>query len=118
MLRFVTDESASQLVTDYLREQGHDVIAVAELSAGVDDNEVLALAVREQRILVTADKDFGTLVFKQGRTHFGILLLRPDDSRPTVKVAVTKRVLTEYGHWLATGFVVATEHSVRIHPLP
>lgn len=66
-MRFLIDESAGIGVTEYLRTAGHDVLAVAELSPEIDDEIVLAWAVRETRILVTNDKDFGELVFRSAQ---------------------------------------------------
>ena len=62
-MRFLADESCDFAVVRALREAGHDVAAVRELSLGVADDVVINLAVRENRILLTEDKDFGQLVY-------------------------------------------------------
>ena len=48
-------------------------------SPGLDDSDVLSLAVEDDRILITADKDFGEMVFRERRLHKGIILLRLAD---------------------------------------
>jgi predicted nuclease of predicted toxin-antitoxin system len=50
-----------------LRNDGHDVLYVAEMSPGIDDEEVLGAANEHDALLPTADKDFGELVFRLGR---------------------------------------------------
>ena len=54
---------------------GHDVRWTGDLSTDPGDKEILALAVEEDRVLITLDKDFGELVFLHGRNHAGIIRL-------------------------------------------
>jgi len=75
-MRFIVDESAGVFVASYLRGEGHDVLAVAEIMSQAADEDVLSKAMGEGRILVTNDKDFGELVFRGRRKHSGIVLLR------------------------------------------
>jgi predicted nuclease of predicted toxin-antitoxin system len=51
---------------------------ISESAPSLRDPDVLALAVRERRILVTNDSDFGELVFRHGLQHTGVLFLRLD----------------------------------------
>lgn len=71
-----------------LRRRGHDVRALTDESSGegLEDAEVLALAVSERRVLVTHDvSDFPTLLRDwagSGRSHGGVILvygIRPDE---------------------------------------
>ena len=66
MLRFLADESCDFAAVRALRTEGFDVLSVAEALAGADDVDVIALALRERRILLTEDKDFGQLVYAAG----------------------------------------------------
>jgi predicted nuclease of predicted toxin-antitoxin system len=61
-MRFLADESIEKPVVDELRRSGHDVLSIQERSPGVDDDTVLQLAVNDNRILITSDKDFGELI--------------------------------------------------------
>jgi hypothetical protein len=57
--------------------QGHDAVWVRELRPGIVDAEVLAWAIREERICVTFDKDFGELAgSRQLPPSCGVILLR------------------------------------------
>jgi len=62
-MRFLADECCDFAAVRALREHGHDVLAVAEFQGRSVDKELLDLALAEGRILLTEDKDFGSLVF-------------------------------------------------------
>ena len=55
-----------------LRSEGHDVAYIPETSAGIRDDEVLARANAEDRVLLTEDKDFGDLAFFYGNRTSGM----------------------------------------------
>ena len=117
-MRFMVDESTGAAVVEYLRSSGHDVLAVAELMRQADDPDILTSALNEDRILITNDKDFGELVYRTGRTHPGVLLLRLHNESSANRVRVVKSVLGKYADRLARQFVVATESNVRIRFAP
>jgi len=70
------DESVERPVVDRLRQDNHDVVFVAELAPSITDDDVLRDANDRNAVLVTADKDFSELVFRQGAVHAGVVLLR------------------------------------------
>lgn len=61
-MRFLADESCDFAVVRALREAGHDVLAIREVSPRAEDSAVVDRAHREERVLLTEDKDFGQLV--------------------------------------------------------
>ena len=61
------DESVDRQIVDLLRTDGHAVRYIAEIEPGISDDIVLDMAYQETDLLLTADKDFGELVFRQGR---------------------------------------------------
>ena len=75
-MRFLADESCDFAVVRALRNVGHDVLAVSEISPRADDTRILDLSSRQERILVTEDKDLGQLVFPQGKNTRGVIFLR------------------------------------------
>ena len=58
---------------------------VAEISPSIQDDEVLSDADRRQALLITADKDFGELVYRQHRIDAGVILLRLSGLPPPTK---------------------------------
>lgn len=113
-MRFVVDECTGPAVARWLREQQHDVVSVYDEARGLDDDAVLALAVREDRILITNDTDFGERVFRVGHPHRGVVLLRLSDERAISKIASLRRLLEHHAVDLSGAFVVVGESSVRI----
>lgn len=112
-MRFFVDECTGPGVAKWLREQGHEVFSVYEEAPGIDDDTVLRMARNGSWILLTNDKDFGELCFRERRAHHGIVLLRLQDERVANKIAVLERLLNEYGNQIDNRFVVATETQVR-----
>ncbi len=114
-MRFLLDESADARLLPYLRGQGHDVTRlVTDYPAGLADPRVLAIAVAEQRILITDDRDFGELVFRRRQPHAGVIYFRLGEyAELSTKVERLDHVLTYYADQLDQ-FLVVTEHRVRV----
>ena len=118
MPRFLANENAPREAVLAARGAGLDVAWVVELQPGVSDDAVLDLAKREDRVLVTFDKDFGELVFRHGRTASpGVILLRPRLRSPEIVSAFIVAVLSQPIDWPGN-FTVAREGSLRVVPLP
>ncbi|NOR47621.1 MAG: hypothetical protein GQ533_06200 [Methanosarcinaceae archaeon] len=113
-MRFLVDECTGPAVAQWLRQQNHDVISVFDEIRGADDKEVIKIASEQNRILITNDKDFGELVFREKKPHKGVILLRLEDERAANKIAVLKNLLKKYENSLSGHFIVVTETTVRI----
>ena len=75
---FFTDENIDPLLVAYLREKGFDVFDTKENKLnGSSDAFLLELATKNNRIFVTLDSDFGTLVHKDKSAFLGIIFLKP-----------------------------------------
>lgn len=75
-MNFLADESVDGPIVTRLRQDGHQVEYVAEMQPGISDDRVLVLANQEGSLLITADKDFGELIFRQRRLMPGVVLIR------------------------------------------
>ena len=64
-MKFLADENFPLPSVSILSAAGHDVVAVVLESPGVADEDVLERAVREERILLTFDRDYGRLLYRQ-----------------------------------------------------
>lgn len=117
-MKFLIDESAGRSIASYLRSQGHDVASVQEESPGIEDARVCERANREQRVIVTNDKGFGRLIFREQIANRGVILLRLRDERAVNRIQVTSSLLASYEDRIKDHFVVASEAGVRIRPLP
>ncbi|MDZ4158390.1 MAG: DUF5615 family PIN-like protein [Anaerolineaceae bacterium] len=101
-----------------LRQQGNDVAWVREDSPGVTDIQVLDRAQREDRILITFDKDFGELAFRYGLpASCGIILFRISTPSPEHVTSLAVAALQQREDW-AAHFSVIEETRIRMTPLP
>jgi len=89
-LHFLADEGFSFQITSLLREKGYNVKWIGEISPGVSDRVVCDIAEKDQRIILTDDKDFGELAVRYKLKAVGVVLLRISAS---LKVLRLKRVL-------------------------
>jgi predicted nuclease of predicted toxin-antitoxin system len=113
-MRFLLDESADYPLAEFLVALGHDVTAIAhDYPFALKDNEVLAIATSEQRILITNDKDFGELIFRRHLPHTGIILFRLVNEDLDIKRYWLQYVLDHYPDQLHQ-FVVIADQGIRI----
>lgn len=117
-MKLLCDEGVECQVVEALRASGHQVTYVAEMAPGVSDDDVLQIATEEEALLITSDTDFGELVFRQGRAHSGVVLLRLHGLDPLQKGAVTSEVIAEHGEKLVNAFSVVEQRQVRIRRDP
>ena len=113
-MRFLVDECTGPRVARWLREQGYDVVSVYEQARGMDDDSILEKANKENRILITNDKDFGEKIFRDKEFHKGVILLRLDDERSIKKINEIERLIESYSNQLENNFIVVSENKVRI----
>ncbi len=72
-MNFVADESVDQPIVTQLRQAGHTVLAIVEMEPSISDETVLEIANQQGMVLLTGDKDFGELVFRDRRyIHLGL----------------------------------------------
>lgn len=115
-MRFLLDQNIDARLVPVLVSHGHAVTRIGrDHPHDMSDEDILALAYREQRVVVTNDRDFGELVFRHGRPHAGVILFRLGSADLPTKVARLTEILTHHGDELRS-FIVATPDSVRVRP--
>jgi predicted nuclease of predicted toxin-antitoxin system len=98
-----------------LADAGHDVIWSGDWLQDPGDEEILAHAHREGRVMVTLDKDFGELAVVYGRPHAGILRLVNLAARR--QGPVCRRILESHGEILQAGAIITADgQRLRIRP--
>jgi predicted nuclease of predicted toxin-antitoxin system len=83
----------------------------------LDDARILELAEGGGRILITNDKDFGDLVFRQKLVSAGVILLRMKGATGAEKAEAVRKLLKRYGRKLRGNFVVVTAKKCRFAPI-
>ena len=92
---------------DELESAGHDVVWAGDWPQDPGDEQILAIARREDRVLVTLDKDFGELAVVHGAAHCGIVRLVAISARQ--QASVCQRVLAAHGDELLSGAIITAE---------
>ncbi len=112
-MNFLLDQSTDARLVTWLTARGHDAVRIGrDYPHGLPDAEVLAIAKREGRILITDDRDFGELVFRHRRPHAGVVYLRLSSYSFALTTARLEEVLTHHADKLDR-FLVVTPGSVR-----
>jgi predicted nuclease of predicted toxin-antitoxin system len=113
-MRFLADECCDFAAVRALRTDGHDVLAVSEFQDRSIDKELMQLALTENRILLTEDKDFGWLVFVGRIDSPGVILIRfPATARGSLAAAVVE-LARHHASQLVGAFVVLRPGAARI----
>ncbi len=116
-MNLLADESIDKPIVDRLRQDGHSVLYIAEFSPSIDDDAVLQRANQNSALLITADKDFGELVFRQGRIHVGVVLVRLANLPSQAKARIVSTVFARHRNELLNAFSVISPERVRIRPV-
>ena len=116
-MKFLADENVARRIVEWLRGRGDDVLYAAGECAGEVDAEWLRRAEAEGHLLVSCDKDFGELIFRDGLNSHGVILIRLE------KLSLDARLKRLAQVWSVvqanpTGcFIVITPRRVRVRPL-
>lgn len=113
-MNFVADESVDHPIVMRLRQEEHKVLAIMEMEPGISDEEVLQIANQEGVVLLTGDKDFGELVFRDRQHTFGIVLIRLSGMPATAKAEIVAGVIKKHSNELKNAFTVISSNNVRI----
>lgn len=117
-MRLLADESCDFRIVRALRAAGHDVSAVIEVAPGSGDVDVIDTAMRERRIFITEDRDFGQLVYATTKPTHGVVLLRYPSTRRANLPAVLAELVAKYGEQLGGRFVAVEPGRIRIGAVP
>ena len=113
-MRLVADEGVDKPIVDALRAAGFLVEYFAEFAAGTEDEHILASASEPQSLLLTCDKDFGDLVFRQRLAMAGVVLIRLSGLSAQTKARVVVRALAAHMDEMAGAFTVIAPGLLRI----
>lgn len=97
-MRFYADECFDGRIVAALLASGADVASAAALAQGASDVDVLAAGYTASRVVLTEDKDFGALVFKDDRANAGVVLVRVDKISDADAVALAASILALSDH--------------------
>jgi predicted nuclease of predicted toxin-antitoxin system len=113
-IKFLVDVNIGRSVEEWLLANGYDMKAVRDINPRMLDRDILKIAVSENRMVITMDRDFGELVYNSGMPHSGVLLLRLEDATANEKVEILEKILILYPDKLLNNFCVFQHGKIRI----
>ena len=120
-MKFLVDNSLSPRLSTGLSEAGHDAIHVREIGlAAAADEVIFDHASRENRILIAADTDFGTILTQRREDKLSVILFRRGtERRPEQQLSLLLTNLTLLQDHLEIGSIIVIEQQrIRVRPLP
>jgi predicted nuclease of predicted toxin-antitoxin system len=120
-LRFLVDNAISPAVAEALSRAGHDAVHVRDYGMqAASDDEIFTRADAENRIIVSADTDFATLLAARKASSPSLVLFRHGSQhRPSDQIAVLTANLPRLEQDLEPGSVVVIEpERIRVRSLP
>jgi predicted nuclease of predicted toxin-antitoxin system len=113
-MKILADENIEREIVDALRRAGHIISDIKETTPGIEDTDVLMIAADSNSILLTNDKDFGELIYRDRLASKGVILLRFGKLEIAERIELLLGVLGERESELQGAFTVITSTGVRI----
>ena len=115
-MRFLIDGCIGRSLTEWLRNAGHDALEAEDLRPDPGDESLLRTAEAQNRIVITIDKDFGELIYRDRQPHAG--LIRLPDVSPFQRIELVDEIISRYHQDLENRAIVTVRgESIRIsHP--
>lgn len=113
-MKLLADESVDRQIVERLRQDGHDVTYVVEMEPSITDEAVLRRANAQEALLLTVDKDFGELTYRQKLIHNGVVLIRLAGISNQTKAEMVAQAMRERGAELVNAFSVISPGMIRV----
>ena len=113
-MKFLADEGVDRSIVNCLRQFDFDVYYVIDETRSLDDDILLQIALDENRVLITRDKDFGELVFRLNKAHAGVILLRLEGYTTKERADIVCPLIQKHKHQLLNAFTVIQKGIIRI----
>ena len=110
--KIIVDVGVGKIIEEWLSFH-YKIISIRKLNHEMPDLEILKLANKENALIITMDKDFGELVYRNLSFHHGILLLRLEDAVSEEKLTVIRSIFPDYFFHIKNNFSVYQNGKLR-----
>ena len=98
----------------YLKERGYDILSIGMDNPDIMDSEIMAIAIREERTILTFDRDYGELIFRHNyRPEKGVIYLRIDEFEPEEPGLIIEEIITNPDIDLTCALTVVDKTGLR-----
>lgn len=113
-MRLLADENFPLASVLYLRNRNFDILSIGSDHQGISDKSVLEFAIEQKRTLLTFDRDFGELIFKEGFHPIeGVVLLRLSSFLPEEPGQIIDKIIKENNIDFKSAITVVDESGLR-----
>jgi len=116
LTKLLADENIPKKTIETLKSKGIDITAIIDTSPGLSDRKVIEVANKDNRIIITFDKDFAGLIFRERLKVKGLILLRippvsPEHLAERIEYVLSRKIPLE------KKIIVIDEDKIRVTPL-
>ena len=113
-MKFLANENVPLSSVTYLRSKGFDIIAVGVDNPSISDEQVVKIAISENRTIVTYDSDYGELIFKYGyKPNAGVIFIRFQPTNPFETANIIQRLVSKTTLSFERALTVIDSNSIR-----
>lgn len=113
-MKIIADESLNYKFVFALRNKGYNIFSIAEKHPSIRDEDILEISISPPAIILTEDKGFGELIFKEKKDFITVILLRYDAAETEYVLENLILLLNEYIEELYKCFVTIAYNRTRI----
>ena len=113
-MKFLANENFPLPSVHFLRESGYDIVAIGETSPSISDDEVMELAIKSGRTILTFDRDYGELIFRKGyKPDAGVIFLRIEHFLPREPGQIIHDLVSNHIGEMSRSFIVFDGKDLR-----
>lgn len=113
-MKLLANENFPLKSIHYLRSKGFDITSIGADNAGIKDNEVMEIAIIEERTILTFDRDYGELIFKHNfKPEKGVIYLRLNHYNPEEPGKIIDKLFANNEYDLNKALTVLDRNGIR-----
>jgi len=112
-LKFLANENFPYTSFKILKAKGWNITHITNLNRGISDEEVMEIAIKERRIIITFDSDYGELVYNKGFEPSGVIYLRCREFLPNYPAILLEEIIIKDKLVIINFFTVIDANQIR-----